>query len=455
MVCTFAKRNGCKHRQMLQKCAAQPAAAFETRRKLYKPEWLFYNIKVIKPKAQRCFWPKGRRHTGKNAGKSCGRALCFKENSMETFLIRTKIFQGTDALQQLSDLSIQKAFLICDPFLVQSHLIDQVTQVLDEAKISWSLYDKVVPDPTVASVSAGVAEILKVRPDTMIAVGGGSAIDTGKAVGYIYAKTAGVGRLRCVVIPTTSGTGSEVTSFAVITDPEAERKFPLVDDAMLPDVALLAPQLTVSVPPKVTADTGMDVLTHAIEAYVSLNATDYTDALAEKAAMMVFQNLSRVVKDGSDMKLRTKMQNASCIAGMAFNDAGLGLCHGMAHALGECVHLPHGRANAILLPHIIEYNAQKDERARKRYAALAALLDLSRYNDTVAVNSLVRLVRELLHQVGIAPKLEEDAQKRLLAELDSVVKAALADRCTATNPCQPSPAQVREIYQKLCTPQRL
>lgn len=369
---------------------------------------------------------------------------------MESFLIRTKVFFGEDALDQLGLFPIKKAFLVCDPFIVRSGMLSLITDPLEKSGAGWQLFDRVIPDPTVQSVSDGVAEILKYRPDTMICVGGGSAIDTGKAISYIYAKTAGEKRPFCIAVPTTSGTGTEVTSFSVITDPEADRKFPLVDDSMLPDVALLAPKMTATVPSAVTADTGMDVLTHAMEAYVSAGATDYTDALAEKAVLMVFQNLAQTVRHGDDMAARTKMQNASCIAGMAFNDAGLGLCHGMAHALGEALHIPHGRSNAILLPHIIAFNAQNPA-ARKKYAALAALLDLSRYNETVAVHSLIEQVKELMHRVGIPEKLPDAQQSaRLKAELPTMCAAALADGCTASNPLQPTEAQIEEIYLKLC-----
>ena len=196
-----------------------------------------------------------------------------------------------------------------------------------------------------------LAHILEFRPDTVIALGGGSAIDTGKAISFIYTKSSGAAKPRCIAIPTTSGTGSEVTSFSGLSDPEAGAKYPLVDDAMLPEIAMLYPALTVTVPAHVTADTGMDVLTHAVEAYASPAASDFTDTLAKKAFALVLEYLPRAFRDGQDCEAREKLHSAACMAGMAFNNATLGLCHGIAHAMGELLHLPHGRSNALLLPY--------------------------------------------------------------------------------------------------------
>lgn len=258
----------------------------------------------------------------------------------------------------------------------------------------------------------------------------------------------------CIAIPTTSGTGSEATSFAVISDPSVGSKYPLVDDQMLPDVALLAPSLTVSVPPHVTTDTGLDVLTHAVEAFVSPMANDFTDALAEKAVHLVFEYLPRAVKNGQDIEARERLHNASCMAGMAFNNASLGLCHGMAHAMGELLHLSHGRSNAMLLPHVITFNAglgeQGDFPARARYTTLAKLAGCCCYTETVAVQSLVNKINDLMTEVGLPRKLESEEHRACVREhLDKLAQAALADRCTAGNPRKAQPEQVMQMYQKL------
>lgn len=203
-----------------------------------------------------------------------------------------------------------------------------------------------------------------------------------------------------------------------------------------------------------TADTGLDVLTHVVEAFVSPMANDFTDALAEKAFKMVFEYLPRAVKNGQDFEARERLHNASCMAGMAFNNASLGICHGMAHAMGELLHLAHGRSNALLLPHVIAFNAglgeQGDFPARARYAALAKMAGCCCYTETVAVQSLVRRINDLMTEVGLPHKLEDAEHRARVSEhLDDLAKAALADRCTAGNPRSAQPEQVRELYKKL------
>ncbi len=373
---------------------------------------------------------------------------------MDMFSIHTKIYTGASALERLTELPIRRACVVCDPFMTQSGGVKRVTELLDQVGAEWEVFEQVVPNPTVELVSKGVEHILCFRPDTVIALGGGSAIDTGKAVSYIYIQAAGAEKPLFVAIPTTSGTGSEVTSFSVLSDRAAGTKYPLIDDAMLPDYALLDPGFTVSVPPHVTADTGLDVLTHAVEAYVSPEATDFTDALSEKAVSLVMEYLLTAVKNGANMEAREKLHSASCMAGMAFNNATLGLCHGMAHAMGELLHLPHGRCNALLLPHIIAFNAglgeQGDFSARKRYAALAKRVGCCCHSEAVAVSGLVRRVEELMERTGTDRVLKDlELCTRLEGALDELAIAALADRCTAGNPRQATVKQVKELYRKL------
>ncbi|MBS6215775.1 MAG: iron-containing alcohol dehydrogenase [Clostridiales bacterium] len=349
---------------------------------------------------------------------------------------------------------IRRACLVCDPFLVKNGAAGRVTGLLDAMGAQWEIFDQVIPNPTVELVSQGVAHILDYQPDTVIALGGGSAIDTGKAISFIYTNATGAEKPRCIAIPTTSGTGSEVTSFSVLSDPSAGAKYPLVDNQMLPEVALLDPSLTVSVPPQVTADTGLDVLTHAAEAYASTGASDFTDALAEKACALVLEHLPRAVKNGEDLEAREKLHAASCMAGMAFNSAGLGMCHAMAHALGEQLHLPHGRCNALLLPHVIGFNAGLGETgsfsAQARYAALAKRMGLCCYNEGVAVRSLIKQVQELMSQVSIAPKLAEQAQREeLRGALEQICALAQKDSCLESNPRPASAEQMASILSQL------
>ena len=366
-----------------------------------------------------------------------------------TFSIPTTIYMGGDALDRLQGFPIKRALLVCDPFLTKNGAVELVSSRLEAMGAQWELFDQIVPDPTVDLVSAGAARILDYRPDTLIALGGGSAIDAGKAINFIYTQMGASEKPLFVAIPTTSGTGSEVTSFSVLSEPKAGAKYPLVDDRMLPEAALLDPSLTLSVPPHVTADTGLDILTHALEACVSPFASDFTDALAEKAIALVFANLPRAVKDGGDFEARERLHNASCMAGIAFNNASLGICHGMAHPLGALLHLPHGRSNALLLPHVAAFNAglneQGDFPARARYAALAKQAGGCCYTETVAVQGLIRRIQDLMTEAGMPHKLEDEKHRALLAEhLESLAEGALADRCTGGNP---RPAQIDQVQE--------
>jgi alcohol dehydrogenase class IV len=269
----------------------------------------------------------------------------------------------------------------------------------------------------------------------------------------------------CFAIPTTSGTGSEVTRFSVVTDAKKGLKYPLVSDSLLPMVAILEPGMVVSVPPAVTADTGMDVLTHAIEAFVSTDASDFTDAMAEKALTLGFKFLPDAYGDGGDLLAREKMHNASCMAGIAFNSAGLGINHSMAHAIGGCFHIPHGRANAMLLPLVVEYNAglavspgaahglvhDGFSVAACKYQRLAKIIGAHAPTVAVGVGNLIRRIRDLqrafqipetLAAYGLSAAEVSDARERIL-------DAALADVCTRTNPAEVSRAGLGSIFDRL------
>lgn len=265
-------------------------------------------------------------------------------------------------------------------------------------------------------------------------------------------------KAKMVAIPTTSGTGSEVTSFAVITDKEKDRKYPLADYELTPDVAIVDPDLVMSLPKSVTADTGMDVLTHALEAYVSNMASDYTDGLAEKAAELVMNYLEKAYNDGSDKLAREKMHNASTIAGMAFTNAFLGVSHSIAHKIGAEFHLPHGRINAILLPYVVKYNGSKPSKfvsfpkyeyyiADEKYSHLAKKLGLKADTIEEGVNSLVEKIKELNEKLNI-PKSFKDAgieEKEFLAKVDVLADRAFEDQCTTANPRVPLVSEIKQI----------
>ena len=265
-------------------------------------------------------------------------------------------------------------------------------------------------------------------------------------------------KAKLVAIPTTSGTGSEVTSFAVITDKKKNIKYPLADYELTPDIAIIDPDLVMSLPKKITADTGMDVLTHAIESYVSNMASDYTDGLAEKAIEIVFNYLPIAYEDGSNRLAREKMHNASCIAGMAFTNAFLGINHSLAHKLGGEFHIAHGRANAILLPYVIKYNSTKPTKfvsfpkyeyfiADEKYANIAKRLGLKSSNTKEGVNSLINAIKDMNKKLDIPSNLKDEGinEKEFLEKLDMLAEKAFEDQCTTANPRLPLVAELKEI----------
>ncbi len=227
---------------------------------------------------------------------------------MNTFELKTKVIFGQEALQYLQTLVQKKIFIVTDPYMVKSGMIDSITKYLAEG--SFQIFSDIVPDPPMELVVKGVEEVVAYEPDAVVAVGGGSAIDAAKAIMHFSREIGKLKEMQFIAVPTTSGTGSEVTSFAVITDKEKGIKYPLVSDVLIPDIALLEPELVKTVPPAIVADTGMDVLTHALEAYVSTKATDFSDALAEKAVGLVYQYLLRSYESSEDMEAKERMHNA-------------------------------------------------------------------------------------------------------------------------------------------------
>ena len=380
---------------------------------------------------------------------------------MKEFEVLTKIYFGPSSLDSLSDLEFRKVMLFADPYVVTSGLIRLVTSRLDKAGITYSVYDDIVPDPPVDKVIKGVSALVSDHPECMIAVGGGSAIDLAKAVRKFAEQVEADYRPQLIAIPTTSGTGSEVTAFSVISDPEQNKKYPLASPDMIPDTAILDADLVKSVPAIITADTGMDVLTHAIEAYVSVNNNEFSGALAEKAVEICGQFLVRSFLDNNDTHARQKMHVASCLAGLAFNSASLGLNHGMAHQLGAMFHIPHGRANAILLPHIIEYNSEIDHNSRSRehyakcvrkYCNFARILGLNNLNEITTIRALVSYIQFLMKEMNMPLRVSEIGsvtEGEYMARIDEMTEAALADACTVTNPRVPRLEEVAALYRRI------
>ena len=404
--------------------------------------------------------------------------------NMQWFKIPNKIYFEAGSLQYLEKMpDISKAFIVTDEGMVKLGYVDKVLYYLRkrEKYVHSQIFAEVESDPSFETIKKGVEMMNNFQPDVIIALGGGSPIDAAKGMWLFYEhpdadiegmklkfmdirkrtyKFPKLGtKAQMVAIPTTSGTGSEVTSFAVITDKEKNKKYPLADYELTPDVAIVDPDLVMSLPKSVTADTGMDVLTHALEAYVSNMASDYTDGLAEKAVELVFKNLRDAYNDGSNKYAREKMHNASTIAGMAFTNAFLGVCHSMAHKIGAEFHLPHGRINAILLPYVIKYNGVDDPTkfvsfpkyeyyiAKHKYAEISRRMNFPAYTDDEGLESLVKEVDKLREDVGIPKSFKEAGidEKEWLAKVDMLADRAFEDQCTSANPRVPLVSEIKQI----------
>lgn len=371
---------------------------------------------------------------------------------LDKFDLHTKIFIGSASFDKMLEQR-RRVFIVTDKFMHESGRVSYLTDKIKAEGAKWEIFSDVTPDPDIETVTAGVAKILEFQPDTVIALGGGSPIDAAKAIVYFAAKQIDLRDCPFVAVPTTSGTGSEVSKFAVITDRARGIKYPLIDDTLLPDYAVLDAELTCSVPPKVTADTGLDVLTHAIEAFVCTEANAFTDALAEKSVKLVDHYLLLAYKEPDNREARQGMHNASCLAGAAFSNAGLGLCHSMAHAMGAQFHIPHGRANAILLPVVMSFNAGCETTltpVATRYAELASLIGMGATSMRQSALNLIHMVRRLQQRMGV-PQCIKDAgvsAEDFEAALDTMADAALADRCTATNPKLCTKEDIIELYRQ-------
>lgn len=412
--------------------------------------------------------------------------LARRNVNMQWFKVPPKIYFEKHATQYLAKMpNISRAFIVTDPGMVKLGYVDKVLYYLRKRPdyVHCEIFSEVEPDPSIETVMKGADMMHAFQPDVIIALGGGSAMDAAKAMWLFYEhpntdfnglkqkfldirkrvfKYPKLGqKAQFVAIPTTSGTGSEVTSFAVITDKKNNVKYPLADYELTPDVAIVDPQFVMTMPKHITADTGMDVLTHAIEAYVSNMANDYTDGLALKAIQLVFEYLPRAYKNGNDEVAREKMHNASTIAGMAFANAFLGINHSLAHKLGAEFHIPHGRANTILMPHVIRYNAQKPKKftafpkyehfvADQRYAQIARLLGLPAKTTEEGVESLVQAIIKLAKELDMPLSIAATGVKKeeFESKVDQLAELAFEDQCTTANPKLPLVSDLADIYRQ-------
>ena len=403
--------------------------------------------------------------------------------NMQWFKVPEKIYFEAGSIAYLEKMpNIERAFIVTDPGMVKLGYVDKILYHLRNRQhyVHSEIFSEVESDPSFDTIMKGVEAMKNFKPDVIIALGGGSPIDAAKGMWLFYehpeADAEGLKlkfmdirkrtykfpklgtKCQMVAIPTTSGTGSEVTSFAVITDKEKNKKYPLADYELTPDVAIVDPDLVMSLPKSITADTGMDVLTHALEAYVSNMASDYTDGLAEKAVELVFQYLEQAYDDGTNKLAREKMHNASTIAGMAFTNAFLGVNHSMAHKIGAEFHLPHGRINAILLPYVVRYNATKPTKfvsfpkyeyfiADKKYSEIAKKAGLKAKTVEEGISSLIEKIKEMNEHMNI-PKSFKDAgidEQEFLSKADVLADRAFEDQCTTANPRVPLVSEIKQI----------
>ena len=403
--------------------------------------------------------------------------------NMQWFKVPEKIYFEAGSIGYLEKMpDIERAFIVTDESMVKLGYVDKILYHLRNRKqyVHSQIFSEVKSDPSFDTIKKGVKAMETFKPDVVIALGGGSPIDAAKGMWLFYehpdADVEGLKlkfmdirkrtykfpklgeKCKMVAIPTTSGTGSEVTSFAVITDKEKNKKYPLADYELTPDVAIVDPDLVMSLPKSITADTGMDVLTHSIESYVSNMASDYTDGLAEKAAELIMNYLETAYNNGSDRQAREKVHNASTIAGMSFTNAFLGINHSLAHKIGAEFHLPHGRINAILLPYVIKYNSSKPTKfvsfpkyeyfiADEKYYQLAKKLGLKADTKEEGIKSLIEKIQEMNVNMNI-PKSFKDAgvdEQEFLAKVDMLADRAFEDQCTTANPRLPLVSELKQI----------
>ena len=406
--------------------------------------------------------------------------------NMQWFKVPDKIYFEHNSIQYLEKMpNITRAFIVTDPGMVSLGYVDKILYYLRKRTehVHCEIFSDVEPDPSIETVKRGAQMMDEFKPDVIIALGGGSAMDAAKGMWLFYEhpdvdfnslrlrfldirkrafKFPKMGnKAQLVAIPTTSGTGSEVTSFAVISDKKNNMKYPLADYELTPNIAIIDPQFVMSLPKSATADTGLDVLTHALEAYVSVMASDYTDGLAMKAIQLVFKYLPRAYKNGAeDAEAREKMHNASCMAGMAFTNAFLGLNHSIAHKIGGEYHVPHGRANAVLLPHVIKYNASTPSKfvsfpkykkfiADEKYAEIAAFLGLPAKTTEEGVQSLINAVIDLMKEVNEPLSFSECGidEETYMRNVPDIANKAFEDQCTTANPKLPLVKEIEQIMR--------
>ena len=366
---------------------------------------------------------------------------------------------GVDSLIEVPNFikenEFRKALIVTDAVLVQIGLVNKITQLLESNEIDYVIFDETKPNPTTKNVDDGLKLLKDNNCDFVISLGGGSPHDCAKGIALLATNDGcikdyeGVNKskypqLPLIAINTTAGTGSEMTIFSIITDEERHVKMALVDKHMTPVMAVNDPKLMIAMPKSLTAATGMDALTHSIEAYVSTGATPITDACAEKSIELISVYLRRAVEDGSDIEARDMMAYAEYLAGMAFNNASLGYVHAMAHQLGGFYDLPHGVCNAVLLPHVEEFNAKVSANRLKKVASIMGV-DVESMTDEEGAKACIEAIKELSKSIGIPSGLKELGAKE--EDFDILATNALKDACGLTNPIKATHSEIVQIFK--------
>lgn len=370
---------------------------------------------------------------------------------MKKLNIPTKIYSGTDSLTILDEIRDKKILLVCDSFLPGTEGLAHVLSHISDSN-TVTIFSDVVPEPPLPTVMEGVKIYQTAAPSIIIAVGGGSAIDTAKGIRFFGEKVQDNRIESFIAIPTTSGTGSEVTQHAVMSDPARGEKAPILNDHLIPDIAILDAQMVVSCPKSVTAYSGLDALTHAIEALISRDATMFTDAFAEKAIDIISHHLVTVYQNPENLEERKLVHEASTCAGLAFSDAGLGICHSLAHQIGAKFHVPHGLANAMLLPYIIEFNAQDKENAQKLgQAIIKADLGTSTLSNQLLIKRLQKHIFKMMKAMDCPKTLIEFGIKEteVYENMDWIISHAKKDGTFPGNRMVPTDEELRQLIAKI------
>lgn len=364
------------------------------------------------------------------------------------FHVPTKIHYGAGSIQDIRDYNLTSLCVIADPFLLENEVFQDAIKMIEDEGISYEIFSDIVPDAPLEKVVEGVTRLEENEHQAILAIGGGSTLDTAKAIGFfhgvIYKKPE---KVMVFAVPTTSGTGSEVTSYVVIKDTKTGVKYPIRDEKLAPDVAILDTNFVMSMPPKITVDTGFDALTHAMEAYVSKNANHFTDVLARDAVKNVCTWLPKVLDMEDPEYARERLHVAACTAGIAFDQAGVGINHSLAHIVGARFGIPHGRANAILLPYVTAYNF--NHMKEKKYLDLAEMFGAQGFSEEIKFRNMLKALIRARNKLGV-PHSFRDAgvdEEEFKKQLEELAKIAYKDGCTSTNPVLP---EISDLEMILC-----